>query len=136
MQNSMKILGHVHHAGGIVHHDHAARAHDGAGFVERLIIHRHIQELLGGMHPPEGPPVCTALNLRPSGMPPPISKMISRSVMPMGTSISPVFCTRPASAKTFVPLLFSVPMRANQSPPLRRMGGMLANVSTLLIKVG
>ena len=42
------------------------------------------------MQPPEGPPVCTALNLRPSGMPPPMSKMISRSVMPMGTSIRPV----------------------------------------------
>ena len=88
------------------------------------------------MHPPEGPPVCTALKLRPSGTPPPISKMISRRVMPMGTSIRPVFWTRPARAKTFVPLLFSVPMRANQSPPLRRMGGMLANVSTLLISVG
>ena len=62
------------------------------------------------MQPPEGPPVCTALNCLPSGMPPPISKMISRSVIPIGTSISPVFCTRPASAKTLVPLLFSVPM--------------------------
>jgi hypothetical protein len=30
----------------------------------------------------------------------------------MGTSTSPVFSTRPASAKTFVPLLFSVPMPA------------------------
>src|SRR4029077_7272591 len=53
-----------------------------------------------GMHPPEGPPVCTALKLRPSGTPPPISKMMSRSVMPIGTSISPVFRTRPARAKT------------------------------------
>ena len=40
-----------------------------------------------------------------------MSKMISRSVMPMGTSIRPVLFTRPASAKTLVPLLFSVPMR-------------------------
>jgi len=30
-------------------------------------------------------------------------------VMPIGTSISPVLATRPASAKTLVPLLFSVP---------------------------
>jgi len=38
------------------------------------------------MQPPEGPPVCAALNALPSGMPPPISKMIWRSVMPIGTS--------------------------------------------------
>ena len=42
----------------------------------------------------------------------------------------------PASAKTLVPLLRSVPMRANHSPPLRMMGAMLAKVSTLLISVG
>ena len=88
------------------------------------------------MQPPEGPPVCTALYLRPSGMPPPISKMISRSVMPIGTSIRPVFSTRPASAKTLVPLLFSVPMPANQSAPWRMIGAMLAKVSTLLMRVG
>jgi len=28
---------------------------------------------LSGMQPPEGPPVWTALNLRPLGMPPPMS---------------------------------------------------------------
>ena len=43
--------------------------------------------------------------------------------MPIGTSISPVLTTRPARAKTFVPLLVSVPMPANQSPPLRMIGG-------------
>ncbi len=88
------------------------------------------------MQPPEGPPVCTALNFLPSGIPPPISKTISRSVIPMGTSTSPVFCTRPARAKTFVPLLFSVPISAYHSPPLRMMGATLAKVSTLLIRVG
>ena len=54
----------------------------------------------------------------------------------MGTSTRPVFSTRPASANTFVPLLFSVPMFAYHSPPLRIIGAMLANVSTLLIRVG
>ena len=88
------------------------------------------------MQPPDGPPVCTALKRLPLGIPPPISKMMSRSVMPMGTSISPVLFTFPARAKTLVPLLFSVPMPANQSPPLRMMGAMLANVSTLLMSVG
>src|SRR3954447_20234230 len=56
--------------------------------------------------------------------------------MPIGTSISPVLPTRPASANTFVPLLFAVPMEANQPAPLRTIGAMLANVSTLLIRVG
>ena len=52
--------------------------------------------------------------------------MMSRNVMPIGTSISPVFCTRPASANTFVPLLFSVPIPAYHAPPLRTMGAMFA----------
>ena len=88
------------------------------------------------MHPPEGPPVWAALNFRPSGMPPPISKMISRRVMPIGTSTSPVRAILPARAKTFVPLLFSVPIEAYQAPPLRMIGAMLAKVSTLLMSVG
>ena len=69
-------------------------------------------------------------------MPPPISWMISRSVIPIGTSIRPVLATRPASANTLVPLLFSVPIAANHSAPLRTMGAILAKVSTLLISVG
>ena len=35
-----------------------------------------------GMTPPDGPPVCTALNFLSLGMPPPMPKMISRSVVP------------------------------------------------------
>ena len=88
------------------------------------------------MQPPEGPPVCTALNLRPSGMPPPMSKMISRRVMPMGTSIRPVLTILPVRAKILVPLLLAVPMVANQAPPRLMIGAMLAKVSTLLIRVG
>ena len=34
-----------------------------------------------------------------------------------------MFWISPASAKTLVPLLFSVPMPANHSPPLRMIGG-------------
>ncbi len=63
-------------------------------------------------------------------------KMISRSVMPIGTSIKPVLLMRPLSAKTLVPLLFSVPMLANHSPPCCKIGTTFAMVSTLLIKVG
>ncbi len=58
-----------------------------------------------GMQPPDGPPVWTALNcLSGFSMPPPMSKMISRSVMPMGTSMRPVFLILPVRAKTLVPL--------------------------------
>src|SRR4051812_33997654 len=88
------------------------------------------------MQPPEGPPVCTALIVPPSGGPPPISSTIWRRVVPIGTSTSPVLRILPAKAKTFVPLLVSVPMPANQSAPLRMIGGTLAKVSTLLIEVG
>jgi hypothetical protein len=62
--------------------------------------------------------------------------MMVRSGVPIGTSMSPVFLILPASAKTFVPLLFSVPMPAYHLPPRRTIGGMLAKVSTLLISVG
>src|SRR5664279_6328653 len=88
------------------------------------------------MHPPEGPPVWTALILPPLGAPPPMVSTILRRVVPMGTSISPVLVIFPASAKTFVPLLFSVPMAENQSAPLRMIGATLAKVSTLLMRVG
>ena len=87
------------------------------------------------MQPPEGPPVCTALKRCPSWIPP-ILKIISRNVVPIGTSIKPLFLTRPARANIFVPLLFSVPSFAYQSPPSRIMRGIWANVSTLLIRVG
>ena len=42
----------------------------------------------------------------------------------------------PVSAKTLVPLLFSVPISLNFLPPMRRIGAMLAKVSTLLMRVG
>ena len=76
--------------------------------------------------PPDGPPVCTALNFLPFLMPPPISKITSRSVVPIGTSIRPTLLTLPARAKTLVPLLFSVPIEENHSAPRRMMGGILA----------
>ena len=79
-----------------------------------------------GMQPPEGPPVWTALNLWPPGTPPPMTSMISRSLMPIGTSIRPVLVILPVSAKTLVPLLRSEPMLKNHLPPLRTMGAMLA----------
>src|SRR4030042_1710708 len=70
-----------------------------------------------GMHPPDGPPVWTALILFPSCWPPPISKMIFFRVIPIGTSTKPVFFTLPTREKIFVPLLPSVPIDENQSLP-------------------
>ena len=54
----------------------------------------------------------------------------------MGTSTSPPRRTLPVRQNTLVPLLPSVPMAANHSAPSRRIGTTLANVSTLLIRVG
>src|SRR4030043_2253162 len=89
-----------------------------------------------GIQPPEGPPVCTALIFLPSCWPPPISKMISLSVMPMATSTRPVFFTFPTREKILVPLLFSVPIEENHLLPLLMMRGTFAQVSTLLRFVG
>src|SRR4051812_44035217 len=88
------------------------------------------------MQPPDGPPVWTDLILRPSGAPPPISSTICRKGIPIGTSMSPLLLIFPVSAKTFVPLLFSVPKLAYHSAPLLIIGATFANVSTLLISVG
>ncbi len=89
-----------------------------------------------GKQPPEGPPICTALNLPLSLIPPPISKMISRSVIPIGTSTKPLLFIFPVKAKTFVPLLFSVPIELNLSAPFKIIQGTLAKVSTLFMHVG
>ncbi len=88
------------------------------------------------MQPPEGPPVCTALNGRSSTSPPPTWKIISRKVTPSGTSTNPGRFTLPTKAKVLVPLLCSVPYWANQSAPWRKMRATQASVSTLLMIVG
>src|SRR5512139_3147646 len=89
-----------------------------------------------GRQPPEGPPLCTALNFLPPRMPPAISKTISRRVMPIGTSARPVLLILPVRQNTLLPLLFSVPLEAYQSPPFLMMNGTLAKVSTLFRQVG
>ena len=89
-----------------------------------------------GIHPPDGPPICTALNCLSFLIPPPMPKITSLSVRPIGTSTSPPFLIFPARANTFVPLLFSVPIAPNAAPPLKMIHGTLASVSTLFISVG
>ena len=92
--------------------------------------------LLAVVAPPEGPPIWTALNFLPFRMPPPMSNTTSRMVVPMGTSMRPVFTTLPVRAKALVPGLVLVPMDRYQSTPLRMMRGTLAKVSTLFSTVG
>src|SRR5512138_1393531 len=88
------------------------------------------------MHPPEGPPVCTALNFLPPGMPPPIFSTMSLTVTPMGTSTRPVLVIFPTREKILVPVLPLVPNWVNQSAPLVMIWGTLAQVSTLLRTLG
>src|SRR6056297_2170071 len=89
-----------------------------------------------GIQPPEGPPNCTALNSLSSEIPPPSLKIISWIDIPMGTSTAPPCFIFPVKAKTFVPLLFSVPYFENDSAPFKIIYGILAKVSTLLIFEG
>ena len=56
--------------------------------------------------------------------------------MPIGTSARPEYLTFPLIAKTFVPLLVSVPMDEYHSAPLFTILGILDKVSTLFIIVG
>src|SRR4030067_760375 len=56
--------------------------------------------------------------------------------MPMGTSIRPLLAILPVSAKTQVPLLFSVPVPAYQSTPREIIAGTVARDFTLLMVVG
>ena len=87
-------------------------------------------------HPPDGPPVCTALNFLLSLIPPPISNIISLKVIPIGTSTSPTLLIFPAKANTFVPGDFSVPTSLNHSFPCKSIPGTFTKVSTLFTTVG
>ena len=70
-------------------------------------------------------------------MPPPMFKTTSRSVVPKGTSTSPVLATWPVRAKVFVPGEAGGAELAGTSPRLRlMMRTTCASVSTLLMIVG
>jgi hypothetical protein len=112
-------LGDVHHAVVLVHDDQAAGAHHRAELGGEAIRSRSgCRGTARGMMPPEGPPVWAALNFLPSFMPPPMSKMISRRVVPIGTSTRPELLILPVRAKTLVPLEVAGADLANQAPPL------------------
>ncbi len=98
-----EVAGQLDHAGVVVHDDHAAanpsrRRLPGANRNPRA----YSANWRAGSRP-AGPPVCTALKCLPPGMPPPMSKTMSPSGMPMGTSTRPVLLILPVSAKIAVP---------------------------------
>src|ERR1035437_6415024 len=68
-----------------------------------------------GVPPPEGPPICTALNLRFSLIPPQTSLTISRMEIPIGTSTSPPRRLLPPMAEHLVPLFFLMIRRPPRS---------------------
>ena len=109
MQKSMKYLATSTMQELSIHHDHAARAHDRAGFGERLVVHRHIETFgrqasagwTAGLDRFEFPAVRnSAANFENHFAQGDAHRHFDQTV----------FCTRPARANTFVPLLFSVPM--------------------------
>src|SRR3974377_835129 len=88
------------------------------------------------MQPPDGPPVWTALMACPLPPPSPPSQPKVLSGVPSGISTRPVLWTLPTSENTLVPELFGLPVSVNHAGPLMTMGGMLYQVSTLLMLVG
>ena len=76
---------------------------------ERFVVDRRI-EVLGRDAAAGRPAGLHRLDRARRAAPPPISSTIWRSVVPIGTSTSPVLRILPARAKTLVPLLFSVPI--------------------------
>ena len=56
-------------------------------------------------------------------------------IIPWGR-IKPMLATTPVRANTLVPLERSVPMELNHPPPRVTIEGILAKVSTLLMRVG
>src|SRR5580693_6090128 len=62
--------------------------------------------------------------------------MISRKVVPLGSSYTPGLLTCPLTQKSRFPPFFSHPNFAYHSAPLLMMGGTQAMVSTLLMTVG
>ena len=78
------ILGEIHHAGVLIHHDHAAGAHDGSGLGQAVVIDRQVEHARRD-----------AAAGRPAGLhrldarlaperPPPMSLTMSAMVVPIG----------------------------------------------------
>src|SRR5208337_832001 len=74
--------------------------------------------------------------LRPSRPPSPMSYTKVFNEVPKGISTNPVLQILPTREKTFVPALLALPISVNHAGPLVTMGGMLYQVSTLLMLLG
>ena len=89
-----------------------------------------------GMQPPDGPPVCAALNLWPPGI---AAADVFDDLAQRGAHRDldeARVVDLAAEREHFVPGLFSVPMLRNHAGPLRKICGIFAYVSTLLRTVG
>ena len=96
-------------------------------------FHMHINRGAGAFVCGEGSALTASIEgkrgmprVKPPRMPPPMSNMTSRNVVPMGTSMRPVLVMVPVSAKALVPGLFSGPMDLYHFAPLVMIMGTLA----------
>src|SRR5262249_10262772 len=84
----------------------------------------------------EDPPGIMAFNFLPLRMPPPTSSIIDFTGKPSRNSYTPGLLTWPVRQVSLVPPALGTPRSANALPPLRMMGGIEQNVSTLFRIVG
>jgi len=82
--------GHIDHASVFIHADQTARSHDRAQFYQGLVVDWRV-EVGPGQTATRWSASLGGLEFFAIGMPPPMSKRISPSVMPIGTSTMPVF---------------------------------------------
>ena len=81
-----QVLGDAAHVGLVVERDDPAVADHAALGGERLEVEARVELRSRAGCPPSGPPICSALIVRPSTRPPATSSHSSRSVIPNGTS--------------------------------------------------
>lgn len=119
------------HAAVLADHDHAAGTHDGAELLERVVVDRRIEKLDrdAAAGRTAGLDRLDLLRVRAAD----IENDFRAAWSPSEPRPDPGFFRSPASAKSLVPLLPSVPIEANAAAPSRRISGTLPKVSTLLI---
>ena len=112
----------VDHAGILVRDDEAAGTDDRPEFGHRFIVDGHIEVLRRDTAARRAAELGRFELLVAFDAAADVEDKLAQGV-PMGTSTRPVLLTAPARAKTFVPLLFSVPKLAYHSASLQDDGG-------------